>query len=287
METNTKAHLLAFLTAFIWGTTFVAIKKLQIHYNPWEIILYRFIIAYIFLLLIKPKRLNHVSFRKNNIFLVAGLTGVCLYFMLESMALSMSLASVVGVLVSVGPIFTALITCLILRQGKLKLKFMLGLMVALLGIIVVSIRGVDLNNSNWIGNILAVLAAFMWAIYSIISSKISQKYEDILLCTRRVIFYGIIFLLIYNVGVKKIHFTIPEYSDVLYMIYLGVGASALCFIMWNFALSKLGPKKTSVYIYLVPVISIISSSIILREDINILMIIGTICTLSGLVICEI
>lgn len=286
METKSKAHLFAFLTAFIWGTTFVAIKKLQMHYNPSEIILCRFIIAYIVLLLIKPKRLNHVSFRENIIFMAAGLTGVCLYFLLESMALSMSLASVVGVLVSVGPIFTALITCLVLRQGKLKLKFMSGLMVALFGIIIVSIRGIDLNNSNWYGNILAVLAALMWAIYSIISNKISQKYGDILLCTRRVIFYGIIFLLIYNVGFKKIHFTIPDYSDVLFMTYLGVGASALCFIMWNFALNKLGPKKTSVYIYLVPVISIISSAIILRENINVVMVIGTICTLSGLAICE-
>lgn len=68
--------------------------------------------------------------------------------------------------------------------------------------------------------------------------------------------------------------------------YLGFGASALCFVTWNFSVKILGAVKTAVYIYLVPVITVIASMIILNEKITILSFIGIILILSGLIFSE-
>lgn len=70
------------------------------------------------------------------------------------------------------------------------------------------------------------------------------------------------------------------------ILYLGVGASALCFVTWNFAVKELGAIKTSVYIYMVPVITVITSVLILHEKLTLLVRIGTVLALIGLFLSE-
>ena len=70
------------------------------------------------------------------------------------------------------------------------------------------------------------------------------------------------------------------------ILYLGLGASALCFVTWNFAVKELGAVKTSVYIYIVPVITVVTSVIVLKETITWVSAIGTILTLIGLFLSE-
>jgi len=70
-------------------------------------------------------------------------------------------------------------------------------------------------------------------------------------------------------------------------LFLGLGASALCFVTWNTAVKILGAIKTSVYIYMVPVITVITSVIVLRETITGVAVFGIVLTLSGLIISEI
>jgi drug/metabolite transporter (DMT)-like permease len=57
-------------------------------------------------------------------------------------------------------------------------------------------------------------------------------------------------------------------------------------VTWNYAVKVLGAVKTSVYIYLVPVITVIASAIILNEVINGKTIIGIVLTIIGLFISE-
>ena len=69
-------------------------------------------------------------------------------------------------------------------------------------------------------------------------------------------------------------------------LFLGLGASACCFASWNVAVNLLGAIKTAVYIYLIPVISVISSALILQEQITPLALCGMAFTLLGLIISE-
>ena len=72
----------------------------------------------------------------------------------------------------------------------------------------------------------------------------------------------------------------------LNILYLGLGASALCFVTWKFAVKELGAVKTSVYIYMVPVITVITSVLILHEKLTVLAGTGTVLTLIGLFLSE-
>ncbi len=80
-----------------------------------------------------------------------------------------------------------------------------------------------------------------------------------------------------------------KFSNPVYLfniLFLGLGASALCFVTWNFAVKVLGAVKTSVYIYMVPVITVVTSVAILHEKITALAAVGTVLTLAGLLLSE-
>ena len=70
------------------------------------------------------------------------------------------------------------------------------------------------------------------------------------------------------------------------LLFLGLGASALCFVTWNFAVKELGAVKTSVYIYLVPVITVAASVAILDEPFTWMTGVGMALTLMGLFLSE-
>ena len=116
METNTaRGHLAALLTIAIWGTTFISTKVLLEDFRPGEILFIRFVMGYLALWIACPRRLRGVTRRKEGSFALAGLCGVCLYYLLENIALTYTMASNVGVIISVSPCFTALLTHFLMR----------------------------------------------------------------------------------------------------------------------------------------------------------------------------
>ncbi len=75
-------------------------------------------------------------------------------------------------------------------------------------------------------------------------------------------------------------------KNLLNMIFLGVVASAVCFVVWNYGMKLIGPVKTSIYIYANPVTTIVFSILILKEPLTIPAAVGAVLTLSGLVISQ-
>lgn len=71
------------------------------------------------------------------------------------------------------------------------------------------------------------------------------------------------------------------------IVFLGLGASALCFVTWNFAVKVLGAVRTSAYIYIVPLITVVTSMVILHEQLSAWAVAGMILTLTGLFFSEV
>ncbi|OMD85838.1 EamA family transporter [Paenibacillus odorifer] len=281
-------HLLALLTILIWGTTFISTKILLKDFTPVEILFFRFLIGYFVLLLIYSRPIRTTSFKEELLFISAGLCGVTLYFLIENIALVYTLASNVGVIVSIAPFFTAVIAHFFLEEEKFHRQFFIGFLIALAGIILIGLNGSFLLQLNPIGDLLALLAPVVWAIYSVLMRKISLLKVHTIGATRRVFFYGLLFMLPplflfdFQLGLSRF----KEISNVAHLLFLGLGASALCFLTWNKAVGILGAVKTSVYIYIVPVITVAASALVLNEKITWAILTGTFLTLTGSYISE-
>lgn len=285
---STAGHLAALLTIIIWGTTFISTKVLLVDFQPVEILIFRFIMGFLVLLIVYPHRLKGTTRKQEFIFAIAGLCGICLYYLLENIALTYTLASNVGVIISLSPFFTAVLTHLLMRgEEKLRANFFFGFIVAIAGIILISLNGSSME-LNPMGDLLALLASFVWACYAVLTKKISAFGYNTILTTRRVFFYGILFMLptlfLFDFKWELGRFANPVY--LLNILFLGLGASALCFVTWNLAVRILGAVKTSIYIYMVPVITVVTSALILREKITLLAGVGTALTLTGLFLSE-
>ncbi len=217
-------------------------------------------------------------------FAFAGLSGVTLYYLLENIALTYSMASNVGIITAVAPFFTGIISYIFLKEEKPKGNFFIGFIISMIGICMITLNGTTEFHLNPLGDFLAVLAGIMWAVYSVIAKKISAYGYNTIQTTRRTFIYGLIFMIpalfFFNFKLDLNRFTNTTY--LFNILFLGFGASALCFVTWNLAVKALGAVKTSIYIYAVPVITVVTSIIVLNEKITKVAAIGTMLTLAGL-----
>ena len=278
-------HVAALVTVCVWGMAYVAIVNLLRYFTPVEILLFRFTLAIGLLYLAYPKRMGKTTRRQELCFAGAGLSGVTLYFLLQDFALLNTAASNVSVIVAVAPVLTVLLSWRFLKDKRPAGMFFLGAVLAVGGIAIISFVGnrVELRP---MGDLLAILAALCWAIYCVLTKKIGGFGFHIIQTTRRIFLYGLIFLIPavifgeFRLGLER--FTNPQ--NVMSFLYLGLGASGTCFVFWNFSVDKLGPAKTSVYIYLIPLITVAASVLILGETVGWFKGLGILLTLAGLIL---
>lgn len=289
MNHELRGHSLALLTIFLWGLTFVSTKiLLQHHLSPLEILLTRFLMGACFLILLFPKRLKGTTIKQESYFAAAGLCGITLYYLLENNALLYTFASNAALIASTAPFFTVLLAKVFLKEETIQSQFYLGMVLSFIGVGLMNFSHSDELQLNLKGDFLALLAAIIWSFYSIFSKKISSFGYNTIQTTRRTFFYGILFMLP-MLAFEDTSLSIQKYLDltvILNLIFLGLGASAICFVTWNLAVKTLGAVKASLYINAVPMVTVILSMIVLHEKLNWMSSLGITLVLCGLLISQ-
>ena len=141
---------------------------------------------------------------------------------------------------------------------------------------------------NPAGDLLALGAALVWAVYSILMKKIGVNTSNMVACTRRIFFYGIV-MMVPALSLLPVNFDWDLFIrpvNAANLLYLGFFASALCFLAWSRVVEVLGAVKSSVYIYMVPVVAVIASAIILGERLTWISGTGLLLTICGVMISE-
>lgn len=288
MNTTGKGHLMALFTIIVWGTTYISSKLLLADFHPVELLFFRMALAVLALLVVYPHRMKGTTFIKELYYAGAGLTGVTLYFLLENWALTYSFASNVGVIIAVAPMFTAILARWVNKGEQIRPMFYVGFVVSMVGIILISFNGSQEFHLNPLGDFLALLAAVVWAIYSNLVKKIGNFGYHTIQNTRKIFLYGLIFL-IPTLPFMEFRLDLKRFLNPVYaanILFLGLLASALCFVTWNQAVKILGAVKTSTYIYASPVVTVVTSMIILKEPLTTTAGIGVLLTMAGLVLSE-
>ena len=280
-------NLLALITVVIWAATFISSKILLNTFTPLEVMFFRFVIAYFLLLIIHPKFHKIDSLKEEAMFLLSGITGGSLYFLTENSAVKISQVSNVGLIVATAPIITALLAHFFTKGEKLNKNLFLGFVIAISGVILVMFNGNFMLKLNPLGDILALCAAVSWSVYSIITKKLGCKYNPLYL-TRKIFFYALLTMIPF-LFTSEFNFDISKFLTFEVMsnlLFLGIVASSICYVMWNFTVNKLGVVKTNNYIYLIPAITLILSVTILHEKITFYSGIGALLIFLGVYVSE-
>lgn len=276
-------NLAALVTETFWGLTFVSTKVLiSCGLSPTWIFIIRFAIAYLCVLIVCHGQFRSAS-RRDELYMAGmGLTGGSMYYIAENTALQWSYASNVSMIVcGATPLLTTLL-CVAFYGERIGYKTVIGSALALAGLFMVIFNGSFNIGLNPAGDLLALLAGLLWAVYCLQLKRMGGRYPNLFI-TRKVFFYGCVTGLVWSLFEPAPQMpTADNVVPVVFnLLFLGIIASFMCYILWGKVVNVLGPDRAANYLYFNPLIAVIASVIILGEPITLWLITGGVLTVVG------
>ena len=251
---NITPILAVFSTVFFWGSSFPVMSYLLETASPLVLGAGRFSLA-AFISLIwcvfsykKKITLNH-AIR----FLIAGFIGIFLYNVFLNYGQQSVSAGASSFIVNCNPLFTALIGFFILKQ-KVTLIHWFGITFCLLGVSIISIDqegGLELGS----GATLILFAATLTAVYFHILKPLVSIYGAITSAAYTILFGTIPMLFWFP---EMFGFVINSTNEVrIAFLWLALFPTTIGYLTWTYTVGHYGANKASLFLYLIPPISIL------------------------------
>ena len=282
-------HLVAFATVAIWGCTFVSTKVLMLNgLSPAQIFTLRFLIAYVMMLAVYHSRLWADSWRDELKMMLLGISGGSLYFLSANEAMNFTSTTNTSLIVCSCPLFATLLVRLVYRSTtRISMMQLGGSLLAFAGMVIVVLNGRFVLHLSPLGDALAFTACLSWSVYSLLMKWVSAKYGAVFI-TRKVFFYGVLTILPYYIFYPTLPTAAVLTKPVVVgnLAFLGCLASMICFLTWNWCISKLGAVKATNWVYFNPITTMIFASWVLGEKITPYFLAGATCILLGMFVAE-
>jgi drug/metabolite transporter (DMT)-like permease len=266
LKKRDQGGMAALFSVIIWSSTYISTKILVQSFTPLQISFVRFSIGLVVMLILAPPRLVRGSLSQERPFVLAGFLGMFLYYFLENMAAKHTYAANVSVIVTTIPLITALLAALFFKEEKVCLSHVLSFFLTMAGFFLILSQSGASAGVSPLGDILALIAAVVFSLYTLVLRRVDPALSP-LLVTRKSLQYGWVFIAL----ATFISRDFPSLAMVVrpenlgHFLFLGIIASGLCFISWTYAVSRLGPVRSSQFIYLVPLITVTLSALMLGE----------------------
>ena len=281
-------HVAAFAMILVWGISFLNTRVLlDAGLTPTEIFVARFTIAYLSLLVVCRFKVRYCGWRDELLFVVCGVAGCSAYFIAENTALELTLISDVAVLVSTAPLTTALMGAIFYKDERITLMTGVGMVIAFIGSVMLALKDGLVWGDSILGDMLALLAAFVWAFYSMALKRLNRTYTTLFI-TRKLFFYGILSALPF-LFMEDRHFDwkLLEQPAVWgNLLYLGLICSMAAYFIWGITVKRIGAVRASNYFYLSPIISMIAAAVWFGERTTVVAYIGCVLILAGVIMAE-
>lgn len=282
--TEYRYHFAALFTVAVWGATFVSTKVLIANsLAPAEIFLLRFALAYACIWPIARGRMWAASVRDEALLATAGISGGSLYFLTENIALEYAPASNVSLIVCTAPVWTAVAMSFMYSGERMSRRQIAGCALAFAGMVLVVLNGHFVLRLSPKGDLLALSAALLWMVYSLVIKRIGDRYPAIFI-TRKVFFYGLVTILpLFALRPFAVTWeTLARPAVWGNLLFLGIVASMLCYVLWNAAMRRLGAVRTTNYIYINPLVTIVVAALCIGERITVAALAGAAMILYGM-----
>ena len=273
---KTGAYISISSVCIFWGISFISTKICFQWFTPFSLAAVRFIMASVILFFIVKFKEKNVAIDKSDykMFFLAGFTGVFLYFAFENIGLLYLPASLASILLSTIPAFAAVVDSFILKVPFTKKKF-ISISLSMLGVALAVGFNVEAELKDiLIGSVLMILAALSWVVYSYMTAPLHSKYSSIVISYYQNLFGALCFI----VFLPFTHINLTGFNAIgfINLTFLGVVCSALCYLLYNFSIKKLNVLICSIFINIMPIITIITSIFVLNEKFTLLQFLGTV-----------
>lgn len=263
------------VAVFVWGISFINIRVAMEVMGAMTLGALRFLMATVILFIIMKVRKVDLTINKKDLplFIIAAGIGITVYFYFENNGVKYTSASIASIIIGAIPVFSVISEALIYKK-KLSKVLITSVLLSVIGVgLIVGIDISDIENGgSLLGYLMMFGAVFSWIIYSIANKPLFERYDQ-----APITFYqsliGLIFFLPF-VPFEQNHWEAFNLEIFGHVFFLAAFASALGFYLYLKGLDYLGISESSIYINLIPVVTVIFSYFWLGETLNFMQLVG-------------
>ncbi len=289
-EAMNQKHIAAYievtLAVIAWGASFIATKLALRDLLPVSVVWMRFMIGVIVLGIaaLGRRQLRMPGAQEWPYFALLGFLGISFHQWLQSTGLVTAQASTTAWVVATSPIFIALLSWLFLHE-KLDWLQITGIIMAAVGVLLVVSKG-DIKNIfsghfGSSGDLLIMISAPNWAIFSILSARGLKKYPP----TQMMFFVMLIgwfftsILFFSGGGIQDMRHI--SWTSLAAIGFLGLFCSGLAYIAWYDGLRALTATQVGAFLYIEPLVAVLVAWVILGEQLILISLAGGVVILFG------
>jgi drug/metabolite transporter (DMT)-like permease len=240
-------------------------------------------LAYLAVLLARPGRLTLAN--KGDRWKAAGLglLGITLYQVFFIKAVNMMNASTASIIMGTSPIFIALLATAV-GEERISLAGWAGIAVSFAGFLLVVAGGnggLVFTWEAWRGAVLILLANVCWAGYTVFSKPVLDRNSPFRLAAMGTIAGTVVYLPFAARDLARVEWTRIPWQGWGAILYAGLVAIFLCFVLWYESVKQVGSAKTGVYSNLTPILAIFFAGLVLGERLTAIQAVGAAVTLAG------
>lgn len=263
-------YLLLLLAVSFWSGNFIVARGIQHNIPPISLSFWRWFVAFLILFPFSARsfiRQRELILRHGKLIVLLGILGVSIFSTFIYLALQSSTVTNTVLINAFNPIFIVIISWVGFKDRVSWIQ-VLGIVISLSGLIWIITRGTPtilLSLQFARGDLWTLAAAFCWALYTVLLRKYPAGLDPMSFLTA-IIVIGLVCLLPPYLWEASTHKPVTlSAGTICGTIYLGLFASLLAYICWNNAVKTVGANKAGVFIYLIPVFSIILAFLIFGE----------------------
>jgi len=275
------------LAITLWALNFSVIKIALREFTPLGFNGVRLIFAsgilFLFILLKKEKvGLSRQDWLR---FLFLGLVGNTFYQLCFIHGLNWTTASNSALIIAMSPAIIALVSTAF-RHERLSWLAWGGIIISFIGLYLVITQqagGFEWSLANLKGDLLILTGNFLWAIYTVSSNNFLKKYSPLKFTTWTMIIGAVFFLPFAWADLRSLPKAQISFTAWGGLIYSGLFALAVCYVLWYSSVKKVGNSRTAIYDNLVPLFTIVFAGLILGERLTWQQALGAVVILSGVI----
>ncbi len=258
----------------MWGLSFIASKHaMNVGFTPMLLALWRYILAAAVLVpavIAKEKRLR-IEKRDILPMILSSLFGITLYYFFEYQGIKRTSTVNASLILAAIPILTLIVDTAAMKT-RLRLPQAIGSILSLLGVYLVVRYGGEPGKTSVTGDLLVVGASLVWVGYIYVSRKLRDRHTSLSMNAWQAIFsLPTLFALAF---IEKGEWQPIPWDGWLSMAGLALICSALCYFLYGSALSHLSPVAISIFINLIPLVTILGGVAFLKETVTVMQLSG-------------
>ena len=281
-EPKVLDYTLLTILALIWSSAFFNIKIATYSYGPVTIAFLRIVFGAIPVIgLCLFKKIKIEAFSKDwHWFALIGLVNLVIPFFLIAYGVQKVQSNLAAILMASTPLSATVLAHFFTNNEKINFTKTFGVLLGFSGIVFLFSDNILINENNFLSALIIFFASTFYVIGGLLTLKISNKKNENV--TASILIWGVIFLIPITALTEKPWNLNPSIDSTISVIYLGVVATGLAWLLRFRILKTNGLVFQAQVAYLIPIFGVILGYVFLKELITSKVLIALVAVIFGI-----